>query len=29
VNRTIWPGYTWRYWLRTRRLDPLAYDLVR
>jgi cation diffusion facilitator CzcD-associated flavoprotein CzcO len=29
VNRTIWPGYTWRYWLRTRKLDPSAYDLVR
>ncbi|NIJ13233.1 cation diffusion facilitator CzcD-associated flavoprotein CzcO [Saccharomonospora amisosensis] len=22
VNRTIWPGFTWRYWLRTRRVDP-------
>jgi cation diffusion facilitator CzcD-associated flavoprotein CzcO len=29
VNRTIWPGYTWRYWLRTRRLDPADFDLVR
>jgi cation diffusion facilitator CzcD-associated flavoprotein CzcO len=28
VNRTIWPGFTWRYWLRTRRLDPEAYELV-
>jgi cation diffusion facilitator CzcD-associated flavoprotein CzcO len=28
VNRTIWPGFTWRYWLRTRRLDPAAFDLV-
>jgi cation diffusion facilitator CzcD-associated flavoprotein CzcO len=29
VNRTIWPGYTWRYWQRTRRLDPAEYELVR
>jgi cation diffusion facilitator CzcD-associated flavoprotein CzcO len=28
VNRTIWPGFTWRYWLRTRRLDPEVFDLV-
>jgi cation diffusion facilitator CzcD-associated flavoprotein CzcO len=28
VNRTIWPGFTWRYWLRTRRLDPAAFDLA-
>jgi cation diffusion facilitator CzcD-associated flavoprotein CzcO len=28
VNRTIWPGFTWRYWLRTRKLDPAAFDLV-
>lgn len=28
VNRTIWPGFTWRYWLRTRRLDPDVFDLV-
>jgi cation diffusion facilitator CzcD-associated flavoprotein CzcO len=24
-NSTIWPGYTWSYWLRTRRFDPAAY----
>ncbi len=29
VNRTIWPGFSWRYWQRTRRLDPADYDLVR
>jgi cation diffusion facilitator CzcD-associated flavoprotein CzcO len=29
VNRTIWPGFTWRYWQRTRRLDPRDYELVR
>jgi cation diffusion facilitator CzcD-associated flavoprotein CzcO len=28
VNRTIWPGFTWRYWLRTRKLDPAAFELV-
>jgi cation diffusion facilitator CzcD-associated flavoprotein CzcO len=28
VNRTIWPGFTWRYWQRTRHLDPADYDLV-
>jgi cation diffusion facilitator CzcD-associated flavoprotein CzcO len=29
VNRTIWPGFTWRYWQRTRRLDPREYALIR
>jgi cation diffusion facilitator CzcD-associated flavoprotein CzcO len=24
-NSTLWPGYTWSYWLRTRRFDPAAY----
>ena len=28
VNRTIWPGFTWRYWLRTRRVDPETFELV-
>ncbi|WP_051637339.1 flavin-containing monooxygenase [Rhodococcus sp. UNC363MFTsu5.1] len=28
VNRTIWPGFTWQYWLRTRRLDPSDFELV-
>ncbi|MDT8910645.1 NAD(P)/FAD-dependent oxidoreductase [Amycolatopsis sp. PS_44_ISF1] len=27
VNRTIWPGATWRYWLQTRRVDPSDYEL--
>ncbi|NBH01650.1 NAD(P)/FAD-dependent oxidoreductase [Amycolatopsis sp. SID8362] len=27
VNRTIWPGFTWRYWLETRRVDPADYEL--
>ncbi|NIJ10980.1 cation diffusion facilitator CzcD-associated flavoprotein CzcO [Saccharomonospora amisosensis] len=29
VNRTIWPGFTWRYWLRTRKLDPSDFQLLR
>jgi cation diffusion facilitator CzcD-associated flavoprotein CzcO len=28
VNRTIWPGFTWRYWLHTRKVDPETFDLV-
>ena len=28
VNRTIWPGFTWRYWLRTRKLDPAVFDAI-
>ena len=28
VNRAIWPGFTWRYWLETRRVDTAAYDWV-
>ncbi|QWF82611.1 flavin-containing monooxygenase [Amycolatopsis sp. CA-230715] len=28
VNRTIWPGFTWRYWLQTRKVDSASYDLV-
>ncbi|MEH1016766.1 NAD(P)/FAD-dependent oxidoreductase [Micromonospora sp. CPCC 206060] len=27
-NSTLWPGYTWSYWLRTRRFDPDAYRPV-
>ncbi|MGH2598382.1 MAG: 4-hydroxyacetophenone monooxygenase, partial [Dehalococcoidia bacterium] len=26
-NRTLWPGYTFAYWWRTRRLDPADYSL--
>ncbi|EHY88562.1 flavin-containing monooxygenase [Saccharomonospora azurea] len=29
VNRTVWPGFTWRYWMRTRRLDPADFRLWR
>jgi cation diffusion facilitator CzcD-associated flavoprotein CzcO len=28
VNRTVWPGYTWRYWLETRKVDPADFELV-
>ena len=27
VNRTIWPGFTWRYWLETRKVDPSGFEL--
>ncbi|MFB9236480.1 flavin-containing monooxygenase [Plantactinospora siamensis] len=27
-NSTLWPGYTWSYWLRTRRFDPAAYRTI-
>jgi hypothetical protein len=29
VNRTIWPGFTWRYWMRTRKLEPGDFRLHR
>ncbi|MFC4605226.1 flavin-containing monooxygenase [Rhodococcus kronopolitis] len=28
VNRTIWPGFTWQYWLRTRVVDPDDFELA-
>jgi cation diffusion facilitator CzcD-associated flavoprotein CzcO len=28
VNRTIWPGFTWRYWLDTRAIRAADYELV-
>ncbi|GAB08229.1 putative oxidoreductase [Gordonia araii NBRC 100433] len=27
-NRTLWPGYTWRYWLSTRRVRPQEYEFL-
>jgi cation diffusion facilitator CzcD-associated flavoprotein CzcO len=27
VNRTIWPGFTWRYWMDTRRVRPSDFEL--
>jgi hypothetical protein len=26
-NVTAWPGFTWRFWLRTRRFKPSDYHL--
>ncbi|NRQ38038.1 NAD(P)/FAD-dependent oxidoreductase [Nonomuraea sp. NN258] len=28
VNRTVWPGFTFEYWARTRRVKPGAYQLI-
>jgi cation diffusion facilitator CzcD-associated flavoprotein CzcO len=28
-NIAIWPHFTWKYWLETRRLNPAEYHLVR
>ncbi|MEU6790384.1 NAD(P)/FAD-dependent oxidoreductase [Nonomuraea wenchangensis] len=28
VNRTIWPGFTFEYWARTRRVKPEDYELI-
>ena len=28
VNRTIWPGFTWRYWMRTKRVRAEDYVLT-
>lgn len=28
-NFTIWPGYTWRYWMETRKIKPSAYNFVK
>ncbi|WP_216206572.1 flavin-containing monooxygenase [Amycolatopsis aidingensis] len=28
VNRTIWPGFTWRYWMETRRVEPGDFELA-
>lgn len=27
-NRTLWPGYTWRYWLSTRRLRESEFEYL-
>ncbi|GAA2866642.1 NAD(P)/FAD-dependent oxidoreductase [Streptosporangium fragile] len=29
VNRTTWPGFTFEYWARTRKMKPGAYELIR
>ncbi|TCP46795.1 cation diffusion facilitator CzcD-associated flavoprotein CzcO [Tamaricihabitans halophyticus] len=28
VNRTVWPGFTWRYWQRTRRINAADFELL-
>jgi cation diffusion facilitator CzcD-associated flavoprotein CzcO len=28
VNRTVWPGFTWRYWMQARSVDPEDYQLT-
>ncbi|MFI7000107.1 flavin-containing monooxygenase [Nocardia sp. NPDC050175] len=28
VNRTVWPGFTWEYWLQTRRVEPADFELL-
>ena len=28
-NFSLWPWATWRYWLRTRRVDAASYDFIR
>ena len=28
VNRAVWPGFSWRYWLRTRRVRTEDYHMV-
>ncbi|MEU0566626.1 NAD(P)/FAD-dependent oxidoreductase [Nonomuraea sp. NPDC005983] len=28
ANRTIWPGFTFEYWARTRKVKPDAYELI-
>lgn len=27
-NRTLWPGYTWRYWLTTRRVRESEFEFL-
>jgi cation diffusion facilitator CzcD-associated flavoprotein CzcO len=28
VNRTLWPGFSWQYWLRTRKVDFADYEVA-
>ncbi|MEV7967347.1 NAD(P)/FAD-dependent oxidoreductase [Sphaerisporangium sp. NPDC088356] len=28
-NRTLWPGFTFEFWARTRNVKPEAYELIR
>ncbi|TJZ79760.1 NAD(P)/FAD-dependent oxidoreductase [Rhodococcus oryzae] len=29
VNHSIWPGFSWQYWLRTRRVDRGGHELLK
>jgi cation diffusion facilitator CzcD-associated flavoprotein CzcO len=29
INFTLWPWSTWRFWLRTRQVNPAEYDWVK
>jgi cation diffusion facilitator CzcD-associated flavoprotein CzcO len=29
VNRTLWPGFSFSYWLRTRKVKPTDYEIER
>ncbi|WP_309114105.1 NAD(P)/FAD-dependent oxidoreductase [Saccharothrix sp.] len=29
INRTVWPGFTWRYWMRTKTVRAEDYTLTR
>ncbi|CCH28528.1 NAD(P)/FAD-dependent oxidoreductase [Actinosynnema sp. NPDC047251] len=29
INRTVWPGFTWRYWMRTKSVKAQDYTLTR
>jgi cation diffusion facilitator CzcD-associated flavoprotein CzcO len=28
VNRTVWPGFTWRYWMRTKKVRPADFTIT-
>ncbi|WP_370944123.1 flavin-containing monooxygenase [Amycolatopsis sp. cg5] len=28
VNRTLWPGFTWKYWLETRKVKTEEFELL-
>lgn len=29
VNHSVWPGFSWQYWLRTRRVDRGGHELLK
>lgn len=29
VNRTLWSGMTWQYWLETRKFQSTEYEFIR